>query len=131
MKALQSYWLKGRPFVAGQEISIADLLMVTELDTLQLLVGASEVEYLDLTLSLNLTSETAVQYKPSIHVHPLSSVGEDLGHRCKLVGQSRHSSRGPPRAVHGYWASVYNEVHQCDKVPQFHLALKPLALSLL
>lgn len=40
---LERFWLKSSEFVAGGEISIADLLMVTELDMLEMLDGASEV----------------------------------------------------------------------------------------
>ena len=44
LQMLERYWLKDRLFIAGDQISIADLLMVTELDMLNTLVGASEVQ---------------------------------------------------------------------------------------
>ena len=40
---LERYWLASSSFVAGNEISIADLLIVTELDMLHMLAGANEV----------------------------------------------------------------------------------------
>ena len=40
---MERYWLNGRHFVGGDKISIADLLMVTELDMLHVLDGASQV----------------------------------------------------------------------------------------
>lgn len=45
MQMLESFWLKSSAFVAGEEISIADLLMVTELDMLHMLAGSDQVQY--------------------------------------------------------------------------------------
>jgi hypothetical protein len=40
---LEGFWLVSSSYVAGDEISIADNLIVTELDMLQMLAGATEV----------------------------------------------------------------------------------------
>lgn len=40
---MERVWLKGRPFVAGSEISIADLLYASELDMLRMLETVPEV----------------------------------------------------------------------------------------
>ncbi len=40
---LELFWLGATAFVAGDKISIADLLMVTELDMLHMLAGSDEV----------------------------------------------------------------------------------------
>lgn len=40
---LERFWLASGTFLAGSEISIADLLLVTELDMLHMLAGATEV----------------------------------------------------------------------------------------
>ena len=45
MQILERYWLRSSDFVAGEEISIADLLMVTELDMLHMLAGSDEVTF--------------------------------------------------------------------------------------
>lgn len=45
LQILERYWLRSSDFVAGEEISIADLLMVTELDMLHMLAGSIEVIY--------------------------------------------------------------------------------------
>ena len=37
LQTMERVWLKGRPFVAGSEISIADLLYASELDMLRML----------------------------------------------------------------------------------------------
>jgi len=39
---LNNYWLSGRPYVAGQEVSIADLLLACEVEQLRLLDGAAQ-----------------------------------------------------------------------------------------
>lgn len=43
LQLLERFWLKDGEFVAGREISIADLMMVTELDMLHMLSGSPEV----------------------------------------------------------------------------------------
>ena len=48
-QGLESYWLKSTPFVPSPDISIADLLIVTELEQLRLLVGALEVSFFALS----------------------------------------------------------------------------------
>lgn len=40
---LEQYWLKSSAFLAGDVISIADLLIVTELDMLHMLALSPEV----------------------------------------------------------------------------------------
>ena len=40
---MERLWLKGHPFVAGSEISIADLLYASELDMLRMLETVPEV----------------------------------------------------------------------------------------
>jgi glutathione S-transferase len=35
LKALQQYWLKGKPFMTGDSVTIADLLCVCELEQLR------------------------------------------------------------------------------------------------
>ena len=40
---LETYWLRASHFATGDEITIADLIMVTELDMLHMLAGTSEV----------------------------------------------------------------------------------------
>eukprot|EP00891_Asterochloris_glomerata_P002304 jgi/Astpho2/2304/Aster-x0526 len=42
LKTMERVWLKGRPFVAGSEISIADLLYASELDMLRMLETVPE-----------------------------------------------------------------------------------------
>jgi glutathione S-transferase len=42
LQALDSYWLAGRPYVAGQEISVADLLVACEVEQLRLLDAAPQ-----------------------------------------------------------------------------------------
>ena len=43
LQTMERVWLKGRPFVAGSEISIADLLYASELDMLRTLETVPEV----------------------------------------------------------------------------------------
>ena len=43
MQALETFWLASTKFVAGSEISVADLLIATELAGLRLLDGAQQV----------------------------------------------------------------------------------------
>jgi hypothetical protein len=43
VQMLDSFWLASSSYVAGNQISIADLLLVTELDMLEMLAGATEV----------------------------------------------------------------------------------------
>ena len=43
MQTLETYWLADSAFVAGGEVSIADILLLTELDMLHLLAWAQEV----------------------------------------------------------------------------------------
>lgn len=43
---LERFWLRSSDFLTGDEISIADLLMVPELDMLEMLDGAKEVRHL-------------------------------------------------------------------------------------
>lgn len=42
LKIVEHYWLQGRPFIGGSEISIADLLYACELDQMQMLDGADQ-----------------------------------------------------------------------------------------
>ena len=42
-QALETFWLKNTNFVAGNQISIADLLLCTELSGLRLIDGAVKV----------------------------------------------------------------------------------------
>ena len=42
-QALEGFWLKNTKFVAGNKISVADLLLCTELSGLRLLDGAVKV----------------------------------------------------------------------------------------
>lgn len=46
-QTLETYWLAASPFVAGEEVSIADILLLTELDMLHLLAWAKEVRAVD------------------------------------------------------------------------------------
>lgn len=39
---LEHYWLASTPFVAGDDISIADLIIIMELTQLQMLEGARQ-----------------------------------------------------------------------------------------
>ena len=39
---MESFWLSGSAFVAGPEVSIADLLIITELEMLRLLAASPE-----------------------------------------------------------------------------------------
>ena len=43
MQLMEGYWLKSRPFAAGNAISLADLLWICELEQLQTLQGAEQV----------------------------------------------------------------------------------------
>ena len=43
LQALEGCWLDGSAFVAGHEVSIADLLVITELEMLRLLAASPEV----------------------------------------------------------------------------------------
>ncbi|KAK9819158.1 hypothetical protein WJX81_008461 [Elliptochloris bilobata] len=42
LKAMESFWLEGSAFVAGHEVSIADLLIITELEMLRLLAASPQ-----------------------------------------------------------------------------------------
>lgn len=46
LQMLESFWLASGSYLAGDDISIADLYLVTELDMLQMLAGATEVSHL-------------------------------------------------------------------------------------
>lgn len=59
LQMLEQFWLKDGRFVAGHDISIADVLMVTELDMLNVLAGATEVRIS--RTSLNLGGSLPVQ----------------------------------------------------------------------
>lgn len=52
LQMLERFWLKDSSFIAGNEISIADLLMVTELDMLNALEGATEVRNLPILTAM-------------------------------------------------------------------------------
>ena len=41
-QAMESFWLSGSEFVGGHEVSIADLLVITELEMLRLLAASPE-----------------------------------------------------------------------------------------
>lgn len=45
VQMLERFWLASSSYVAGDQVSIADLLLVTELDMLHMLAGATEVRY--------------------------------------------------------------------------------------
>ncbi len=44
-QALEGYWLDGSAFVGGHEVSIADLLITTELEMLRLLAASPEARH--------------------------------------------------------------------------------------
>ena len=44
LQDLERYWLASTPFMAGEDISIADLLVVMELTQLHMLDGALKVD---------------------------------------------------------------------------------------
>jgi hypothetical protein len=44
-QAMEDYWLGSTHYVAGEQISIADLPILCELDELELLVGATQVHF--------------------------------------------------------------------------------------
>lgn len=45
VQMLEGFWLASSSYVAGDQVSVADLLLVTELDMLHMLAGATEVRF--------------------------------------------------------------------------------------